>query len=120
MPTPAETTVRVRTLADQAIAAALESDWQRAAELNKQILDVSPEDVEARNRYGRALLEVGKLDEARAAYQEVVKAYPHDPIALRQIARIADRSRRGIHRRHHHTVHVLRSQRRRRQHRHQR
>jgi tetratricopeptide (TPR) repeat protein len=89
MPTPAETTLRVRTLADQAIAAALDSDWQRAADLNKQILDVSAEDVEARNRYGRALLELGKLDEARAAYQEVLKAFPHDPIALRQIARIA-------------------------------
>ncbi|MBM4435082.1 MAG: tetratricopeptide repeat protein [Chloroflexi bacterium] len=89
MPTPAETTVRVRTLVDQAIAAALESDWGRAADLNKQILDVSPEDVEARNRYGRALLEQGKLDDARAAYQEVLKAYPHDPIALRQVARIA-------------------------------
>jgi tetratricopeptide (TPR) repeat protein len=89
MPTPAETTLRVRTLADQAIAAALDSDWQRAVDLNKQILDVSAEDVEARNRYGRALLELGRLDEARAAYQEVLKAFPHDPIALRQVQRIA-------------------------------
>lgn len=88
MATPAETTLRVRTLADQAIATALESDWQRASDLNKQILDASPDDVEARNRYGRALLELGKLEEARAAYQEVLKAYPHDPIALRQVARV--------------------------------
>jgi tetratricopeptide (TPR) repeat protein len=87
--TASETTLRVRTLADQAIAAALEADWTRASELNKQILDTSPEDVEARNRYGRALLELGKLDEARGAYQEVLRAYPHDPIALRQTARIA-------------------------------
>lgn len=89
MATTAETTIRVRTLADQAVAAALESDWQRAADLNKQILEVSPDDAEARNRYGRALLELGKLDEARAAYQEVQKAFPHDPIAIRQLARIA-------------------------------
>jgi len=88
MATPAETTLRVRPLADQAIAAALESDWQRASDLNKQILGASPDDVEARNRYGRALLELGKLEEARAAYQEVLKAYPHDPIALRQVARV--------------------------------
>jgi tetratricopeptide (TPR) repeat protein len=87
--TTAETTIRVRTLADQAIAAALESDWQRAADLNKQILEVSPDDAEARNRYGRGLLEQGKLEEARAAYQEVQKAFPHDPIAIRQLARIA-------------------------------
>ena len=89
MATAAETTLRVRTLVDQAIAAALESDWQRAVELNKQILDASAEDVEARNRYGRALLELGRLEEARAAYQEVLRAYPHDPIGLRQVARIA-------------------------------
>lgn len=89
MATTAETTIRVRTLADQAVAAALESDWQRAADLNKQILEVSPDDAEARNRYGRALLELGKLDEARAAYQETQKAFPHDPIAIRQLARIA-------------------------------
>ena len=89
MATPEGTTHRVRTLADQAIGAALESDWQRATDLNKQILDVAAEDVEARNRYGRALLELGKLDDARAAYQEVLKAYPHDPVALRQVARIA-------------------------------
>lgn len=81
-------TVRVRSLADQAIAAALEADWQRAQDVNKQILDASPDDVEARNRFGRALLELGKLEEARVAYQETLKAYPHDPIALRQVARI--------------------------------
>jgi tetratricopeptide (TPR) repeat protein len=86
--TPQET-LRARSLADQAIAAALESDWQRALELNKQILGASPDDVEARNRFGRALLELGKLEEARAAYQETLKAYPHDPIALRQVARIS-------------------------------
>lgn len=88
MATPAESTLRGRTLADQAIVAALEADWQRSADLNKQILDGSPDDVEARNRYGRALLELGKLEEARAAYQEVVKAFPNDVIALRQTARI--------------------------------
>ncbi len=78
----------MRSLADQAIASALDADWPRAADLNKQILDAAPDDVEARNRYGRALLELGRLEEARAAYQETLKAYPHDPIGLRQVARI--------------------------------
>ena len=78
----------MRSLVDQAIAAALDSDWPRATDLNKQILDASPDDVEARNRYGRALLELGRLEEARAAYQETLKAFPHDPIGLRQVARV--------------------------------
>lgn len=89
MATAAETTLRARTLADQAIAAALEADWARAVDLNKQIIEIAPDDVEARNRYGRALLEIGKLEEARTAYEETLRAFPHDPIALRQIARIA-------------------------------
>ncbi|MEK6619511.1 MAG: tetratricopeptide repeat protein [Chloroflexota bacterium] len=88
MAVPTENRLRVRALADQAIAAALESDWQRAADLNRQILEASPDDVEARNRHGRSFLELGKLDEAKAAYAEVLKAFPHDPIALRQTARI--------------------------------
>ncbi|MBI2773179.1 MAG: tetratricopeptide repeat protein [Chloroflexi bacterium] len=78
----------MRALAEPSISAALDSDWQKAADLNKQILEGTPDDVEARNRYGRALLELGKLEEARAAYQETLKSYPHDPIALRQVSRI--------------------------------
>ncbi|HUG56162.1 MAG TPA: tetratricopeptide repeat protein [Candidatus Limnocylindrales bacterium] len=80
--------LRLRAAAEQAIAAALEPDWDRAVDLNKQILDASPEDVEARNRYGRALIELGRLEEAKAAYAEVLRAEPHNPIALRNAARI--------------------------------
>jgi len=56
--------LRARALADQATAAALEADWPRAADLNQKLIDVSPDDLEARNRLGRALLELGRLDHA--------------------------------------------------------
>jgi len=85
---PVSSGLRLRAIGEQAIAAALEADWTRAAELNKQILDASPEDVEGRNRYGRALIELGRLEEAKAAYAEVLRAEPHNPIALRNAARI--------------------------------
>lgn len=88
MATPPTSGLRLRAAAEQAIAAALEADWDRAADLNKQILDAAPEDVEARNRYGRALIELGRLEEAKAAYAEVLRAEPHNPIALRNAARI--------------------------------
>nr|MBA2371539.1 tetratricopeptide repeat protein [Chloroflexota bacterium] len=67
---------------------ALEADWPRAIDLNKKILGAVPEDVEARNRLGRAHLEQGKLDDARAAFAEVLKLEPNNPIALRNQARI--------------------------------
>lgn len=88
MPTAADTGIRTRGLAEQSIHAALEADWPRAIELNKKILEAVPDDVEARNRLGRAHLEQGKLDDARAAFAEVLKLEPNNPIALRNQARI--------------------------------
>ncbi|MDQ3400117.1 MAG: tetratricopeptide repeat protein [Chloroflexota bacterium] len=88
MPTAVDTGVRTRGLAEQSISAALEADWPRAIDLNKKILGAVPEDVEARNRLGRAHLEQGKLDDARAAFAEVLKLEPNNPIALRNQARI--------------------------------
>lgn len=89
MKTMIEPGVRTRAFADQAVQAALEADWTRAVDLNTRTLEANPEDLEARNRLGRALLETGKLEEAKAAYAEVLKAEPNNPIALRNVARLA-------------------------------
>ncbi|CAN5207243.1 tetratricopeptide repeat protein [soil metagenome] len=89
MPTTTNTGLRARGLVEQSIAAALEADWPRAIELNRKILEALPEDIEARNRLGRALLEQGKLEDARTAYSEVLKLEPNNPIALRNQSRIA-------------------------------
>src|SRR5881296_2679976 len=83
-----DTGLRVRALADQAVAAALESDWTRASDLNAKILEAAPDDIEARNRMGRALLEQGKLEEAKASFAEVLKAEPYNSIAIRGSQRI--------------------------------
>ena len=76
-------------MAEQAVAAALEADWTRAAVLNAKILEASPDDVEARNRLGRAYIEQGKLEEARAAFAEVIKAEPYNSIAIRNASRVS-------------------------------
>lgn len=89
MPTAADTGVRTRGLGEQSIAAALDADWPRAMDLNKKILEAVPDDVEARNRLGHAYLEQGKLDDAKAAYAEVLKLEPNNAIAIRNQARIA-------------------------------
>jgi tetratricopeptide (TPR) repeat protein len=83
-----DTGLRVRALADQAVAAALESDWTRASDLNAKILEAAPGDIEARNRLGRALLEQGKLEEAKASFAEVLKGEPYNSIAIRGSQRI--------------------------------
>ncbi|MGH2500654.1 MAG: tetratricopeptide repeat protein [Candidatus Limnocylindria bacterium] len=89
MTAPTETGLRARALADQAITAALEADWPRAVDANRKILESLPEDLEARARLGRALLEQGKLDDAKAAFAEVLRLEPNNSIALRNAARIA-------------------------------
>lgn len=83
-----EAGLRIRALADQAVVAALEADWARAVDLNKKILDGSPDDIDARNRLGRALLEQGELDAAKAAFAEVLKAEPYNSIAIRGSQRL--------------------------------
>jgi len=88
MKTMIEPGVRTRAFADQAVQAALEADWTRALDLNTRIIEGNADDLEARNRLGRALLETGKLDEAKATYAEVLKAEPNNPIALRNVARL--------------------------------
>ena len=88
MKTMIEPGVRTRAFADQAVQAALEADWTRAVDLNTRIIEANADDLEARNRLGRALLETGKLDEAKATYAEVLKTEPNNPIALRNVARL--------------------------------
>ncbi len=89
MPPKTEAGMRVRAHADQAVAAALEADWTRAVELNTKILELALDDVDARARLGRALLEQDKLEEAKAAFSEVLKLEPYNAIALRGTSRIA-------------------------------
>ena len=88
MPQPTESGLRARAFAEQATAAALEADWPRAAELNQKLVEAAPDDVDARNRLGRAYIELGRLDEAKASFTEVLKIEPYNSIALRNQIRV--------------------------------
>src|SRR5437762_1615715 len=84
----ADAGLRVRALADQAVAAALDADWPRAVELNTKILEATADDIEGRHRLGRAFRDLGRLDEAKAAFAEVLKAEPYNSIAIRGSQRV--------------------------------
>src|SRR5207244_11602935 len=83
----ADAGLRVRALADQAVAAALDADWARAVDLNQKILEAAPDDIDAHNRVGRAYVEQGKVEEAKASFAEVLKAEPYNSIAIRGLPR---------------------------------
>ncbi len=52
-----------REKSKEAVSLALKGLWEQAAEVNREILELFPEDVEAWNRLGKAFLELVRYDE---------------------------------------------------------
>ena len=71
-----------------AITLALQGDWERAAEVNRNLLDLFENDVEAMNRLGKALMELGRYDEAGEVLDRVARIAPYNSIVKRNLARL--------------------------------
>jgi tetratricopeptide (TPR) repeat protein len=80
---------RARHLTQQAIALAMQSRWQDAADLNRQIVELTPNDAEAYNRLGKAHTEMGQIAEAREAYESALRADAANLIAQRNLERLS-------------------------------
>ena len=74
--------------ADQAIQLALESKWEEATALNHSIVAARPSNVDAWNRLGKALLELGRFREASEAYGTALGIDPLNSIAKRNLDRL--------------------------------
>ena len=72
-------------LARKAIAAAIANDWKHALELNKEILEKFPQDINSLNRASRALIESGEIDRAKKVSTQVLDIDPLNTIALKCI-----------------------------------
>jgi tetratricopeptide (TPR) repeat protein len=72
-----------------AIQLAMQGQWQEAAAVNRAIIAVFPNDVDAYNRLGKALTELGRYSEARAAYGKALELDPLNSIAQKNLARLA-------------------------------
>jgi tetratricopeptide (TPR) repeat protein len=75
--------------AEQAIQLALESKWEEAAVLNRNLLSTHPSDVDAWNRLGKSLLELGRYRDASDAYGKALDLDPVNSIAKRNIERLS-------------------------------
>jgi Tetratricopeptide repeat len=73
---------------DDAVQLAIAGKWDEAAKLNKFIIESFGTDEETQNRLGKALSELGKLKEAKAAYEVALKLNPMNSIAKKNAARI--------------------------------
>ena len=75
--------------AELAIQLALRGRWAEAAQLNKNIIESFPADVDAFNRLGKAMTELGRYGEAREAYMKALEIDPLNTIARKNLARLA-------------------------------
>jgi len=78
-----------RQRAQQAIQLAMQGQWQEAAAINRAIIAVFPNDVDAYNRLGKALTELGRYSEGREAYGKALELDPLNSIAEKNLARLA-------------------------------
>ena len=60
----------------QAIQCAAHQQWAEAEKINRSIVKLWPEDVDAHNRLGKALWEMGLLREAKDTYRRALDLDP--------------------------------------------
>ena len=73
----------------EAIVLALQGKWQRATEVNRGILELFPDDVEAMNRLGKAFLELGRYPEARDSFEGAARLAPYNTISKKNLERLS-------------------------------
>lgn len=76
-------------LKSQAITAALAQHWEEAVTLNTELLQLNENDIETLNRIGFAYLKLGKITEAKKAFQKVISLDTYNPIAKRNLQKLA-------------------------------
>lgn len=78
-------------LADLALIAvshARSGQWEDAIKANRELIALAPSDVEAHNRLGKALSELGRIKDAMAAFQRAADLKPGNVIATRNLERL--------------------------------
>lgn len=77
-----------RLLAESAIRLATQGKWEDAIQVNQELIELFPNDVEAHNRLGKALMELGRYRAARDAYAQSAEIDPNNSIAKKNLARL--------------------------------
>ncbi len=78
-----------KQLGDQAVKLALSSRWDEAASVNREYIRLFPDDADGYNRLGKSLTEMGQITEARKCYGKAIEADPANPIARRNLDKLA-------------------------------
>ncbi len=73
----------------EAIDLAMESRWGEAVTVNREILAAYPNDTDALNRLGRALMELGEYEEARQVYNKTLTIESDNTIARKNTDKLS-------------------------------
>ena len=86
-----------RKKSKEAITMAMETRWEEAASINRSIIELFSDDIEAHNRLGKALFEQGKYAEARTAFAKALQLSPSNGIARKNLERLSLLKKEGQH-----------------------
>lgn len=81
----------IEQLEQQAIKAAISQDWSRAIEINRSIIDSSPDNIAAFNRLGTAQTKSNHPNLAKESFMQVLKLDPHNCIAKNNLAQLKNK-----------------------------
>jgi hypothetical protein len=73
---------------DDAVQLAVDARWEEAVELNEFIIKSFGADEGSQNRLGKALTELGRLEEAKAAYDASLAINPMNPVARKNATKL--------------------------------
>ncbi|MBI4091294.1 tetratricopeptide repeat protein [candidate division WWE3 bacterium] len=83
----------IEKLESEAINSALSKNWQKAIELNKQLVNYDDQNVSAYNRLAKAYLEIEKYEEAKKVLKKVLKLDPINQTARKNYEYAAARKK---------------------------
>lgn len=80
--------ISLNQLEENAINHAVEAEWEKAIEVNNQILSIEPDNLSAYLRIGYANLQLNNLEEAKNSFEMVLKLQPKNIIAVDHLEKI--------------------------------
>jgi hypothetical protein len=91
-----ETVQTRRRQIDTAIQLAMDNRWEEAVQTNRAILSVFPNDTDSYNRLGKALMELGKYNDAKKAYKKAIELDSTNQIAKKNLERLGVLAKTGM------------------------
>ena len=73
----------------EAIELAMQGRWEEAVAANNSVIDIFPNDINAYNRLGKALTELGRYDDAMEAYSRALDIQHNNSIARKNLRRLS-------------------------------